>query len=194
MSDARPASGPVAVLDTTVLVATWSRLVLQNLAASPSPAYRPVWSEWIVAETWRVLTWRWAQRGLGWEALSASANAMLRHLIEVMTLVSLHGQATPASAPPLTDPDDMPIWATAVLANAQYVVSDNTRDFPPLIEERAIVAGRACLLARHRYRDIEYLTAIEFIEDVLVEQPEEILGRPLPAAGVVRSRRATRFL
>ena len=54
----------VAILDTSVLVATRSPLVLQNLADGAAPAYRPVWSgwiiaEWIIAETWHVLTWRW---------------------------------------------------------------------------------------------------------------------------------------
>lgn len=88
MSTSRTSDLPVAVLDTSVLVATWSRLVLQNLADGVAPTYRPVWSEWIIAETWRVLTWRWAQRGLGWDVLAVSANTMLRRLIRVMTLVS----------------------------------------------------------------------------------------------------------
>jgi predicted nucleic acid-binding protein len=31
----------------------------------------------------------------------------------------------------LTDPDDEPILATALVGKAQYIVSANTRDFPP---------------------------------------------------------------
>ena len=52
----QPAAPPVAVLDTSVLVPAWSRVTLQLLASGAAPRYQPVWSEWIIAETWRVLT------------------------------------------------------------------------------------------------------------------------------------------
>lgn len=194
MSGEETATGPVAVLDTSVLVAAWSRITLQNLADRPSPLYRPIWSEWIIAETWRVLTWRWAQRGIAWDTISASANSMLRYLVKVMRLLSLHEAVDPGT-PPIIDPNDLPVWTTAVLANARYIVSDNTRDFPPLVEERTVTTdGRACLLVQHRYAGVEWLTAIEFIQDVLGENPEDILGRSLPPSGVVRSQRAIRFV
>ncbi len=57
VADAPP--GPVAVLDSSVLVPVWSRLVLQRLAATARQRFRPVWSEWIIAETRRVLAWWW---------------------------------------------------------------------------------------------------------------------------------------
>jgi hypothetical protein len=57
-----PPGAPVAVLDSSVLVPTWSRFVLQRLAATSPQRHVPVWSEWIIAETWRVLTWRWLVR------------------------------------------------------------------------------------------------------------------------------------
>ena len=44
-----------------------------------------------------------------------------------------------------------PIWQTAVIAHAQYVVSHNLADFPPLVQ------------GRHVYSGIEYLMAIEFV-------------------------------
>jgi hypothetical protein len=43
---------------------------------------------------------------------------------------------------------------------------------------------------RHLYHDVEFLTAIEFIEAVLGEDAAALYGRPLPA-GVVRSRRTS---
>lgn len=43
--------------------------------------------------------------------------------------------------------------------------------------------------ARHLYQNVEFLTAIEFIEGVLGADVAVFYGRPLPA-GVVRSRRA----
>lgn len=194
MSGAGSPTIPVAVLDTSVLVAAWSRIALQNIAEHPSPPYQPIWSEWIIAETWRVLTWRWVQRGLAWDDLSASANSMLDYLLKVMRVVSLHEAAPPDPTPPILDPNDLPIWTTAVLANARYIVSDNTRDFPPLVEERTVIDGRECLLARHRFADVEWLTASEFIQDILGENPEDILGRSLPPSGIVRSRRAIRYV
>jgi len=101
---------------------------------------------------------------------------MLRRLLSVMNLVSIREFVGQDPWPGLRDEDDAPIWATAVAARAQYVISHNTQDFPPLLD------------GRHIYADIEYLTTIEFIEDVLGGSAAEILGAPLPH-GVVRSRR-----
>ncbi len=78
----------------------------------------------------------------------------------------------------ILDADDSPIWATAVVANARYVISHNIDDFPPIGQ------------GRHVYRGVEYLTAIEFIEDVLHESAEVIYGAPLPPGARLRSRRA----
>jgi hypothetical protein len=103
---------------------------------------------------------------------------MLRYLLPVMRLVTLRGYAGPGPWPELQDRDDEPVWETAVVAGAQYVISHNTRDFPPLVE------------GRHLYRGVEYLTAIEFIEDVLGESATSLYSGPLPRGAQVRSRRA----
>src|SRR5712692_9948062 len=126
----RPAVPPVAVLDSSVLVPVWSRHVLQRLAIPGGGVYSPVWSEWIIAETWRVLTWRWRIRldysvETSWRSLVRDANLMLRRFLAVMTLVSLRDYAGPDPWPELRDEDDIPIWQTAVVARAQYVVSHN---------------------------------------------------------------------
>ena len=179
-----PAPPPTAVLDTSVLVPTWSRFVLQRLAASPHGRYTSVWSEWIIAETWRVLTWRWCARAAQtdeaeWRALSRAANRMLRQLLPVMTLVSLRDYAGPEHWPGLQDAEDATIWQTAVLAGAQYVVSRNLAYFPPLVH------------GRHVYRGIEYLTAIEFVADVQGEDAAVIYGGSRAHAALTRSRRRT---
>lgn len=176
------ASRPVAVLDTSVLVPVWSRLVLQRLAAAPSRPYVPVWSEWIIAETWRVLTWQWLARAGGPDAVDArgltrAANGMLGRMLEVMTLVSLHAGAGPPAWPQLRDENDAPIWQTAVLADARYVVSHNLADFPPLVN------------GRHTFAEIEYLTTIEFVHDVLGEDAAVLHGTDLPRGALLRSRR-----
>src|SRR5438105_1331948 len=89
-----PSILPVAVLDSSVLVPRWSRVVLQQLAARPNAPYVPAWSEWIIAETWRILAWRWLKRAahpseFEWNTLRRAANEMLRYLLPVMRLVSL---------------------------------------------------------------------------------------------------------
>jgi hypothetical protein len=173
---------PVAVLDSSVLVPVWSRFVLQRLAAAPRPRYTPVWSEWIIAETWRVLTWRWLLRAdrtdqAAWRSLTRSANRMLRQFLPVMMLVSLRDYAGPAPWPGLGDDDDAPVWQTAGVAGARYVVSHNLADFPPLVQ------------GGHVYRGVEYLTAVEFVEDVLGEDVEAIYGAALPIGARIRSRR-----
>lgn len=171
------------MLDSSVLVPVWSRFVLQRLAARPPPPFTPIWSEWIIAETWRVLTWRWLVRSgrtdaAEWRALSAAANAMLRQLLAVMTLASLHEATATAPWPQLRDDADTPIWQTAIVSGARYVVSQNVTDFPPL------VAGR------HSFQGVEYVTAIEFIEDILGEDAALVFGASLPRGAGVRSNRS----
>lgn len=102
---------------------------------------------------------------------------MLRQLLPVMTLVSLHDAVEVTPWPELLDDEDAPIWQTAVLAQAQYVVSHNLADFPPLVGDRHIYAG------------IEYLTTSEFISDVLGEDIAEIYGASLPNQALIRSGR-----
>jgi hypothetical protein len=92
-------------------------------------------------------------------------------------LVSIRDFAGPAPWPGLRDTEDEPIWATAVVAGAHLVVSDNTHDFPLLVQ------------GRHSYRGIEYVTAIEFVEDVLGADGAAVYGAPLPPGALVRSRR-----
>ena len=178
-----PPDLPLAVLDSSFLVPEWSRITLQRIAAAPEPVYAPAWSEWIIAETWRILTQQWIGRHGrvaldGEHHLRTNANEMLRHLLAVMRLYSLRGYSGPDPWPELTDVDDAPVWQTAVAAGAQYVVSNNTRHFPPLVS------------GRHVYRGVEYLTAIEFIEDVLAMDTEAAYERSLPEGARLRSRRS----
>lgn len=103
---------------------------------------------------------------------------MMRRFLPVMTIASLsRREQLPAPWPGLSDPDDAPVWATARLAGAQYVVSHNTRHFPPLDQ------------GKHLYEGVEYLTAIEFVEDVLGADAEAAYGPLLPSGDLVRSRR-----
>lgn len=175
-----------AVLDSSVLVSGWSRRLLQELAAATPPRYEPVWSEWTIAETWRVLTWRASKAGARWRDVSQSANRMLWYLLPVMHTVRLREFVGPAAWPELADANDEPLWAAAVLAKAEYVVSDNIRHFPPLTEVTRQPSDRPD--RRHIYERVEYVTAIEFIEDVLGADATTIYGEPL-LGRTVRSQR-----
>ena len=115
--------------------------------------------------------------------ISSQANRVLEYLLAVMRPVALRQYTGPPPWLSLRDSDDEPIWATAVLGHAQYVVSHNTADFPPLVPigDRAGRHG-------HIHNGIEYLTAVEFIQDVLGIDAAGIYGRALPRV-LVRSRR-----
>lgn len=186
----QPGVLPVAVLDTSVLVPAWSRVTLQILASGATPRYQPVWSEWIIAETWRVLTDRQVRAGGARGEIADRANAMLLHLLPVMRLVSVTTVPPAARQSPMGDPNDALVWATAVIADAGYLVSHNTAHFPPLVAEDVLIDGRRHRQRRHLHQGIEFLTAIEFIEDVLGEDAATIYERKLPAGGLARSRRS----
>src|SRR5438067_1047477 len=86
-------SAPRAVLDTSVLVPVWSRFLLTELAEGRPVFYAPIWCEWIIAETWRVLTLRRVRGRPSFapadeRRLAASANAMLTRFLGVMEFVS----------------------------------------------------------------------------------------------------------
>lgn len=95
---------PVAVVDSSVLAFRWSRFILQQLAERKNPLYVPVWSEWIIAETWRTLAFFWLNRAGDpfesvWPSLTRAANDMLNRLLPVMRFVSLRDYTGPAPWP-----------------------------------------------------------------------------------------------
>jgi len=61
----------------------------------------------------------------------------------------------PLAWPTLRDSGDHPVWAAAVTASVDYIVSDNTKDFPPRDAQ-----GRA------RYQGITYITFKDFIAGI----------------------------
>lgn len=122
---------PTAVLDTSVLVSNQNREHL--ITAAYEELYRPVWSPWIIAELNRVMTWNWILNKGGLfqrNELSRRYKDMMSMLTAALTCVDPKppwGRAWPQ----LTDNDDLPVWATAKYADAQFIVSENVRDFPP---------------------------------------------------------------
>lgn len=144
-----------AVIDTSALVGTRQRRDLRDLALTG--AFTALWSPWIIAELNRVLTWRWIDH-TGQDLSQANrtrcadaAKTMMDLLLATFELVDPRPPYPPAWET-LTDQRDYPIWATAVVGGAQYVVSDNTHDYPPRGSD-----------GRHVYRDIEYISGADFL-------------------------------
>jgi hypothetical protein len=104
----------------------------------------------------RVLTWAWARdRGITggeYTACSTACTRMMEYLLPTFELVHPLPPYPPAW-PRLADQWDMPIWATAKMANARYVISENTRDFPPADANDV-----------HTWEGIEYITGAAFID------------------------------
>lgn len=175
-------SAPRAVLDTSVLVPTWSRLLLSTLAAARPILYTPVWCEWIIAETWRVLTVRRQRRAPTITAaderqLSTSANAMLMALLQVMTFESVVPPFDPAWLM-ASDANDLPIWSAAVRSGARFVVSHNLHDFPPRD------ADGLCA-----YNGVEFITTANFVGEILGLDIDVVTLLSIPPAGRIAHRR-----
>jgi hypothetical protein len=172
-----PVTPPIAVLDTSVL---WGRSIRGELVrAIEAGRFVGVWSDWIIAELWRGLAWQWAEdRGLSdteRRAMSQSANTLMRILASRLTLISYTAERDAGPWTTLGDPDDEPVWATAVAAHASYVVSANTRDFPPNVADAAAVP-------RYAYFGIEYMQPDVFLGLVWPEDPAD--DTPEPAGAV----------
>lgn len=165
-----------AVLDTSMMVPVWSRLLMADLAAARPILYVPIWCEWIIAETWRVLTVNHVRRhpnfnGRDEARLSVSANAMLTALLQVMEMITIVPPFTAAWAS-ASDLNDVPIWTAALRSGAQFVISHNLRDFPPRN------ADGLCA-----YEGIEFITVENFVVDVLGLDLETVAVIPIPLGG-----------
>jgi len=109
-----------AVLDTNVLIGAQRRqlLILAGLGA-----YRLVCSQYIIDEVRRVMT------RLGWS--QTAAEAQVQTILRVAELVDAQLVTGGSYELWLHDPSDHPIMATALIGGVDYLVTANTRDFPP---------------------------------------------------------------
>lgn len=179
----------IAVLDASVLVPEWSRKLLQRLAAEEPPRFIGVWSSAIIAETWRILTIQRINAGSSASAIRKDAFTMWSNLDPIFSIAEASRRPPDAPPSPIRDRRDEHLWNAALNAGAQYVVSHNTRDFPPAVAIAAAASDSAAPPIRHIVHGIEFLTAIEFIESVLGEDAATLYAQPLPP-GIVRSHRS----
>jgi predicted nucleic acid-binding protein len=109
-----------AVLDTSVLLSAERRPLL---FLAVNDIYAIIWSQYIADEVKRKMV------EMGWGASKAAA--LIEALVELAEMVD-YQQITGGNYDEwLDDLDDHPIMATALAGNADYLVTWNTKDFPP---------------------------------------------------------------
>jgi hypothetical protein len=153
---------PRAVIDTSVLFVPRLRATLQELALEG--AFTALWSPWIIAELNRVLVWQWITERTGGDLSRANQRKCSQAAKKMMTLL-LGAFEVVNPRPPypmaweqLTDLGDHPVWAAAVQGHAQYVVSNNTQDYPPRQPD-----------GRYSHQGIEYMSRDDFVALVLAD-------------------------
>lgn len=154
--DARSAGGrgvkPRAVLDTSALLGP-QRHELVFLASER--IYTMVWSSFLIAELTRIRT-EWAiKQGLPREVYRQRINRLIEHLSRIAIVADYTRLEGGNYTAWLKDPDDEPLLATALVGRARYVVSHNTRDFPP----GGVFAG------------VRYLTPLDFLDMLYRDYP-----------------------
>jgi predicted nucleic acid-binding protein len=152
------------VLDTSVLIDAerhellfWARKKL----------YTPVTSLFIVGEAVRVRTELAIKQGLDRQVYRARVNLLIAELSSLSIVVDYTRLKGGNYSRWLKDPDDEPILATALVGKAQYVVSWNTKDFPPT----------------GSYAGVQYLTRRQFFDWLHSQHPERDLPQEFTDAG-----------
>ncbi|MBO6808830.1 PIN domain-containing protein [Thalassospira sp.] len=110
-----------ALLDACVLADAFKRNLLLSLARAE--LFRPRWSPQILDETERAIL-----KITKGEADGTKQRAAIERAFRDACVT---GYDAPISAVSLPDPDDRHVLAAAIHTNAQVLVTDNLKDFPP---------------------------------------------------------------
>jgi predicted nucleic acid-binding protein len=133
-----------AVLDTSSLIGS---LRHELIWAAERNYYTPLISTFIIGEFTRIWTELAIEFGTDRVVYRQRINQAIDTLTRLATVVDYTRLEGGNYTHWLTDPDDEPILATALVGKAHYIVSANTSDFPP--------GGR--------YAGIHYVTPPEFL-------------------------------
>jgi predicted nucleic acid-binding protein len=150
-----------AVLDTTVLMSAhrhWLWLLARR------GYFVSVWSAFIVGELVRVRTELSIKNGVERAVYGQRINDLIHLFSDVMLIIDYRRVSTGTT---LKDPDDEPILAAAIAADAGCIVSLNTRDFPP--------GGEVA--------DVRFVTPQELLEALTTAYPEADIPAQAEAAG-----------
>lgn len=112
--------GISTVLDTSVLLGIYRHQLLHYALAEE---YTIVWSDFIIDELLRKF------REMGWGHLKSRS---LFRFIDQLAIKVEHQLITGGNYDVwLDDLEDHPIMATAIVGRVDYIVTSNTKDFPP---------------------------------------------------------------
>jgi predicted nucleic acid-binding protein len=89
--------------------------------------FEAVWSAFIVGELVRIRVEHSIRRGVDRVVYRERINELVHVLSDVLVVVNYR---TVSADGVLSDPDDDPVLATAIVGQASRIVSLNTRDFP----------------------------------------------------------------
>lgn len=119
---------PRAAVDTSVLLSAERH---ELLFLAHRGVYTLLWSAFLIAELVRIRT-EWAiKQGQDRAVYRERINRFVEEVSRVAVLIDYTRLEGGTYGEWLTDPDDEPLLATALVGRAPYVVSWNTRDFPP---------------------------------------------------------------
>lgn len=153
-----------AVLDTNVLLGQ-SRHELLFLAQQR--VYTLIWSSFLVGECVRIRTELAIKHGQDRDIYRARINAFIHEVTQAARMVDYTKITGGNYREWLKDPDDEPVLAAALVGKAHYIVSLNTRDFPP--------SGR--------YAGVQYVLPAQFLEVLYRRHPRRRLHDAFEASG-----------
>jgi predicted nucleic acid-binding protein len=153
-----------AVLDTNVLL---SEARHELLFLAHQRAYTLIWSSFLVGECVRIRTELAIRHGQDRELYRARINAFIHQVTQVAVIVDYTRITGGNYREWLRDPDDEPVLAAALVGKAHYVVSLNTRDFPP----------------EGQYAGVQYATPAQFLADLYRQFPRRRLQEAFVASG-----------
>lgn len=143
---------PRAVLDTSVVLSAERH---ELLFLAHRKLYTIVWSTFLVGEVVRIRTEWGIKHSQDRKVYRERINQLVGEISRLAVLVDYTRLEGGSYIEWLKDPDDEPLLAAALVGKAPYVVSWNTRDFPP----GATFAG------------VRYLTPPEFLAEIYSQHP-----------------------
>lgn len=143
-----------AVLDTCVLYPSLQRDLLLQLGSRG--AYLPLWGRTILQELRRHERLKYIGAGFGDEYATARSKRLVAQMNEAFPESLLAESEDLVGSFGLPDADDEHVLAVAVAGEADYLITDNLRDFP-----RELVPI-----------DIEIRTSAQFITDLVECDPD----------------------
>lgn len=143
-----------AVLDTSALIAIERH---ELVFAARQGYFTLLWSSFIIGEYVRIRTELAIRHGQEREIYRARINHVVHELSLIAELVDYTRLQGGNYSDWLKDPDDEPILATALVGRANFVVSHNTRHFPP----------------NGSFAGIQYLTPRGFLDWLYSQYPDD---------------------